>query len=218
MTNCGPTVLELRHERVDVNLTAGEALTIKVNVVDRVTGQAFNLAGASATGQILNQLGASLPPFTVTIDYTTSVITLSLTGAQTASAPLGLGVYEWLLSVTLQGGAPDYWVGGALSIYRTSVYSESSTGSTIDVVVGATILAAVSVGAQGAPGGQAYVNALPPSFPVPGQIWLMTPENHAAMYSSTGWLPLYPPTDNAAVVAGNALFGVLGLWLAVNGN
>lgn len=59
---------------------------------------------------------------------------------------------------------------------------------------------------------------IPPVSPTIGHLWLMTPDNHVAMYSSSGWLPIYPPTDNAAVEAGNAFLGVEGLWLAVDGD
>lgn len=58
----------------------------------------------------------------------------------------------------------------------------------------------------------------PPVDPQIGEIWLMTPENHAAMFTSTGWIPLYPPTDNEAVAAGNALLGIDGLWIALDGD
>lgn len=62
------------------------------------------------------------------------------------------------------------------------------------------------------------VGPIPPTNPSVGHLWLMTPEDHIAMYGSTGWLPMYPPTDNQAVTAGKAFLGVLGLWAAEDGN
>lgn len=107
-------------------------------------------------------------------------------------------------------------VGVDLLSVVVSVADEASPPQAADripVVRGGVVYWLPFSGAQGVPGGQGHVGTAPPDPLHPGMIWLMTPDDHVAIFSSlSGWLPLYPQVGNQAVVTGNTLAELAGLW------
>lgn len=222
MTFCPPDVIDLRPLRLDAASTVGQPLSL-VLTFRNPNGTPFDLTGTTVTAGLLDSNRVPVPddPFTQTVNLAAGIVTLSLTGPQTAEEPFGAGVWTWWLGVQLPGAAaPSYPVTGSLSLSALGVNSTGSRVPSESFVIEGDITITMSVvqGAPGAPGGQMHVGVFPPANLAYGMSWQMTPDDHCAVYSSRGWLPLWPTTDNLAVEAGNALLGIDGLWLSSDGD
>ena len=222
--SCGaPPVIDGRHERVDFALTLGEPWATQVCATDQNTGSPFDLTGAVVEAGLFDAAGVEVFGLSPVVDLATGCVTLSVSGADTEDEPLGLGSWSWYLRVRLPGDAePSYWVGGSWSIYRVDSYAVSGGAcgpGVVDVCVGSEVLLAVNAcaGTQGPAGGQAHVGPLPPANLAAGMLWVMTPIDHVAVYTASGWKPVWPQTDNQAVTTGGAFAGVDGLWVASDG-
>jgi hypothetical protein len=212
-----------RSQRVDFATTLGEPWATTVCVTDG-DGDVYDLTGAVVIAALLDGAGAELVSLSPNVDVATGCVTLSITGATTVAAPLGVGSWAWFLRVQLPTeDEGSYWLGGSFAIHRIASYAARTSECGPDVVglcVGSQIVLAVEScqGTQGAAGGQAHVGPLPPANLAAGMMWVMTPVDHIAQYTASGWKPLWPPTDNEAVATGDAMLGIDGLWVASEGS
>ena len=69
-------------------------------------------------------------------------------------------------------------------------------------------------GEQGPIGEPAFEGAAPPIDALPGQLWLLAPEQHMAYLGTDGnWYPVWPQTDNLCIeIVASGLFDSQGIW------
>jgi hypothetical protein len=74
---------------------------VNYSVIVNVTGSSLPWSGATASSQIKSVTGTLIESFSVSINQTAGIITLSLTGATSAAAPSG--AYKWDILFKLNG-------------------------------------------------------------------------------------------------------------------